>query len=327
MHENLLVSVVNPYLMKKFGDNEMRKGKTDKKDALRIAIYVLEKSYALQQYTLTDQKYDDLKFLSRQYHQCVSMKIKARVQLSNLLDETMPGIQSLIHTKNTNPESSFLYKFIQKYKSFDDINRMSEQRFLSSYSKLAQSCNCRIIKVKALKIYEVSCNSNTTRGTDTSTLLAMKQCLDLLIQTEKASNQILSQMQSIAFTLPEFQVVLAMNGVGNKLAPRLIAEIGDIRRFHSAKALNAYAGNDAPPFQSGQYTGTQRHISKRGSAYLRKACYEVMQELMLHNPQGDAVYQFILKKESEGKAKRVAKMAGVNKFLHIYYARVMEIYR
>ena len=32
------------------------------------------------------------------------------------------------------------------------------------------------------------------------------------------------------------------------------------------------------------------------------------------------------KKENEGKPKRVAKIAGLNKFLRIYYARVMAIY-
>lgn len=36
--------------------------------------------------------------------------------------------------------------------------------------------------------------------------------------------------------------------------------------------------------------------------------------------QDSAVYDFILKKESEGKPLKVAKIAGLNKFLHIYYA-------
>jgi transposase len=171
------------------------------------------------------------------------------------------------------------------------------------------------------------CQSITTRSNDTSTSIALKQVLELLKQSEKSSLLILRQMQSIAFTLPEYSVVRSMNGVGDKLAPLLIAEIGDIKRFHSAKALNAYAGNDAPPFQSGQYESTNRHISKRGSANLRKLCYEVMQALKLHKIQDDAVYQFMLKKEAEGKPKNVAKMAGVNKFLHIYYARVMEAYK
>jgi len=56
-------------------------------------------------------------------------------------------------------------------------------------------------------------------------------------------------MHSIAYTMTEYSTVIAMPGVGNALAPQLIAEIGDVRRFTSAKALNAYAGNDAPPYQ------------------------------------------------------------------------------
>ncbi|WP_367566848.1 transposase [Lacrimispora sp.] len=66
------------------------------------------------------------------------------------------------------------------------------------------------------------------------------------------------------------------------------------------KALIAYAGIDAPPYQSGQFTGTQRKISKRGSASLRKIGYEVMWCLKTHkSSKEDAVYEFILKKERE----------------------------
>ena len=104
-----------------------------------------------------------------------------------------------------------------------------------------------------------------------------------------------------------------------------LAEIGNVRRFHSGKALNAYAGNDAPPYQSGNFESHNRHISKRGNAALRKYCFEVMQALKLIKPQDDPVYLFLLKKEQEGKHFNVAKMAAVNKFLRIYYARVMEL--
>jgi len=52
-----------------------------------------------------------------------------------------------------------------------------------------------------------------------------------------------------------------------------------------------------------------------------------MRSLKSHEmPEDDAVYRFILKKELEGKPKKVAKIAGLNKFLRIYYARVMEVY-
>ena len=42
--------------------------------------------------------------------------------------------------------------------------------------------------------------------------------------------------------------------------------------------------------------------------------------------QDDAVYRYILKKETEGKPPKVAKIAGLNKFLRIYYARVSAVY-
>ncbi|EPU85575.1 hypothetical protein SAG0316_07635, partial [Streptococcus agalactiae GB00206] len=37
------------------------------------------------------------------------------------------------------------------------------------------------------------------------------------------------------------------------------------------------------------------------------------------------IYKYMIKKEKEGKAKKVCKFAGLNKFLRIYYARVMEL--
>jgi hypothetical protein len=44
-------------------------------------------------------------------------------------------------------------------------------------------------------------------------------------------------------------------------------------------------------------------------------------------PEDNAVYRYILKKEAEGKSKKHAKIAGLNKFLRIYYARVMAVYQ
>jgi len=40
-------------------------------------------------------------------------------------------------------------------------------------------------------------------------------------------------MSALANTLPEYQTVRNMCGVGEKTGPSLIAEIGDIRRFHN----------------------------------------------------------------------------------------------
>ena len=66
---------------------------------------------------------------------------------------------------------------------------------------------------------------------------------------------------------------------------------------------------------------------KRGSSTLRKVGFETMTCLVMQKKCGDPVYDFIKKKQAEGKACKVAKIAGFNKFLRIYYARVMEVYQ
>lgn len=325
--EGFPVCLINPYQMKKYGDVEIHKAKTDKKDAARIAAYALEKAYKLEPYTAMEQKYEDLRFLSRQYGQRIADVSRIKMQLLDHLDQTMPGITGLLTLKSRDPEKCTLLQFIKRFKSFDEVCRIGKSRFLSAYSALVKKTSDRYAPAKALSIYELAKNSITVRGDDPYIWSVQEQCVDLLSAAQNAADSIILQMQNIAETLPEYAVLRAMHGVGDRLGPIILAEIGDVRRFHSAKALNSYAGNDAPPYQSGQFESRNRHISKRGSPALRKACFEVMQALKLTKPQDDPVYLFILKKEQEGKPHNVAKMAGVNKFLRIFYARAMELYR
>ena len=324
---NLPVCLINPYQMKKYGDTALRKAKTDKRDSLRIAQYALEKSYSLIPYTPSDQKYEDLRFLSRQYSQRISTLTGNKVQLLDLLDQTMPGITSLLPLKSRDPDNCVLLRFIKRFKSFEMIRKMGKTRFLESFQLLVRKTKDRCASTKGLRIYELALNSVTTRGDNPLTAMTQEQCVALISTSQKAADEINLQMRTIAETLPEYKVLRSMAGVGDRLGPVILAEIGDIRRFHSGKALNAYAGNDAPPYQSGQFESRNRHISKRGNPALRKACFEVMQALKLTKPQDDPVYLFLAKKEQEGKPYNVAKMAAVNKFLRIYYARVMELYK
>ncbi len=168
----------------------------------------------------------------------------------------------------------------------------------------------------------------TLSSSTPSTKMLVLEAIKVLRQVNNTLGIILTRMKELSKTLPEYSVVRQMGGVGDVLVVKLIAEIGDVRKFHNGKALVAYAGIDAPPYQSGNFIGTHRKISKRGSSTLRKVGYEVMRVLKTHKrPEDSAVYDFILKKEAEGKAKKQAKIAGLNKFLRIYYARVMEVYQ
>ena len=69
------------------------------------------------------------------------------------------------------------------------------------------------------------------------------------------------------------------------------------------------------------------HISKRGNRYLRKTGYEVMKSVKSSCKSGNKLYDYIVKKENEGKRKKVAKIAGLNKFLRMYYGIVRKKYK
>ena len=134
-------------------------------------------------------------------------------------------------------------------------------------------------------------------------------------------------MDKLARKLPEYEIINNMSGCGEKLTSRIIAEIGDIRRFKNAGSIIAYAGLDAPPYQSGKYEAQIRHISKRGNKYLRKTGYEVIKGIKCGYRSGIELYDYIIKKENEGKPKKVAKIAGLNKFLRMYYGIVKKKYK
>ena len=149
-------------------------------------------------------------------------------------------------------------------------------------------------------------------------ILAASQ-LNTIIETLSV---IQNEMLTLASKLPEFPVVMKMFGVGPVLGPQLIAEIGDVRRFHHKQSLVAFAGVDAPPCQSGTFESKNRHISKRGSPRLRKTLFQIMSTIIQHAPADNPVFQFLDRKRQEGKHYYVYMTAATNKFLRIYYGTV-----
>ena len=326
---NIFTVVVNPYNMKKYCAATLRKAKTDKIDSIRIANYGIDHWFSMTAYCPPDEIYKELKLLGRQYEQYVRLKVGCKIQLANLLDGVMPGIKSIL--QGTVPAYSTkdkLCDFVEKYWHYDNIKKMSEKQFLSDYEKWTKRKGYRYNESQAIAIYQLSKNNIPTLKSSTpSTKMLVLQAVKSVREAELTLSLIISQMQEIASTLPEYSVVREMKGVGDVLSVRLIGEIGDVRRFRNGSSLVAFAGIDAPPYESGKFVGTNRNISKRGSSTLRKIGYEIMHSLKVSKPTEDsAVYDFIIKKENEGKPKRVAKIAGLNKFLRIYYARVMALY-
>ena len=330
LERGYFVSVINPYAMRKYAkDNSIRGAKTDKLDSIVIANYGIEKWYKLQNYDNDEAVYAELKLLGRRYRFYMELHIKALQELTHMLDYTMPGLKTKFHSWDEKNNKDKLSDLVERFWHYDLITGMSRDDFVVAYCEWAKEKKYQKSQSKAEEIYELASNGIPTLSSSTpSTKMLVQEAISVLRAVDDTLYTILTRMKELAKSLPEYSTVRAMGGVGDVLAPKLIAEIGDIRKLHSAKALIAVAGIDPPPYESGQFVGSNRRITKRGSSTLRKVGYEVMRVLKSHpEPEDNAVYNYILKKEAEGKTKKHAKIAGLNKFLRIYYARVSEVYK
>lgn len=326
--KGIFVAVINPYKMKLYRSEELRRAKTDKIDSRIIANYGIDRWFKLEEYKANDDIYEELKLLSRQYRHYMKLHVMSLQELTHLLDYTMPGIKNILKSWNESNGKDKLGDFVEVFWHYDCITCLEKCEFIEQYKTWAKKNKYHQSQDKAEDIYKLALKSVPTLTSSTpSVKMLVLEAARVLKEIDATLNVILSRMQEIAKTLPEYSVVREMGGVGDVLAPKLIAEIGDVRKFHSGKALIAYAGIDAPPYQSGMFIGNNRRISKRGSASLRKVGYETMRCIKTHPRPDDPVYQFVIKKEMEGKSKKAAKIAGLNKFLRIYYARVKELYK
>ena len=96
LHEyGIYVCVLNPLFIKQSGGGSIRKVKTDKADAMKIAKYGLDNWVDLREYTPMDTVRQQLKLCSRQYNLYMKTVVSLQNNLISLTDKTFPGVNEL----------------------------------------------------------------------------------------------------------------------------------------------------------------------------------------------------------------------------------------
>ncbi len=90
----LFVSAVNPKLIKDYNRNSLRKVKSDKVDAIKIARYALDSWSELKPYSPIDEIRNQLKIMNRQFSFYMKHKTAMKNNLIGILDQTYPGVNS-----------------------------------------------------------------------------------------------------------------------------------------------------------------------------------------------------------------------------------------
>lgn len=327
LHNNgIFVSVVNALLVHDYGGNSLRKVKTDKKDALKLASYALDRWTELEEYIPADEQRRTLKLLNRQYNQSNKIQTMMKNNLISLTDSVFPGINKLFTSPERQSDGHEKWvDFLNAFPHKDCVAKLYLSAFKTKYKSWCKKNNYNYSDSKAEEIHTYAKSAIAVLPLNESVKLLITQTVTQLNTILETISSIRKGMDRIASSLPEYETVMAMYGVGKVFGPQLMAEIGDTRRFRNRRAITAFAGLDAPPYQSGQLDVNSRHISKRGSSALRKVLFQITEIFILNKPQNEPVYQFIDKKRSEGKHYYSYRIAAANKFLRIYYAKVNQV--
>ena len=325
LHEiGVYVSVVNPILIHDYGNNSLRRVKTDRKDALKIAKYALDNWHDLREYTPMDAVRQQLKTAHRQYQLYTKMKVGLKNNLIALLDQTWPGVNTFFDSPVRADGRQKWIDFAYDFWHYDCVCLLTQDAFIEKYRKWCKRREYNFSLRKAEDIYIESWGHFNMLPKNASTKMLIREAVTALNALSKTAETYNAEMQRLAAMLPEHDIVMAMYGVGKATGPQLMAEIGDVRRFSHRGAIIAYAGVDPQPSQSGKQSRGSDPISRKGSGLLRKTLFTVMETHLRNSPVDEPVYQFIDRKRSEGKPYLVYMTAGANKFLRIYYARVKE---
>lgn len=321
----IFVSVVNPLLIDDYDTNRVRKVKTDRIDALKIASFALDKWIKLREYTPAETIRKTLKIMNRQCIKLNKILVMQKNSLIALLDCCFPNANTLFTSPRRESDGHEKWvDFVLKFPHVDSVAKLTISAFKTKYQSWCKKNNYKYSESKAAEIHASARTLVSTLPMTESTKTIVFESANALHSTLETLAKFHTEMDTLASQLPEYETVMSLFGVGKVICSQLIAEIGDIKQLKSGKSLVALAGIDPPPNQSGKDDPKSRSISKRGSPALRKTLFLIMTIYLQRKPVDEPVYQFLDKKRTEGKPYKVYLIAAAHKFLRIYYARVKE---
>lgn len=305
-------TIISPLLSAKVRKSDIRGTKTDAKDCASIAkVFYLKE---LRIYTKIDEIYADLKEKSRYYDFLVDEMKRWKIEFRRLLDIIYPGFDKIFDDLY----SDFIQAFLLEY-SHPEIIR---KRRLDTIAKFLQKKTCHkeaycIRQAQTLKEYAENCAS----GCSSKSYLVSQ--FDTVIHNLNAQIKhlqiVLDEIIELAKKLPNYDSIISIPGIGDNLAARILAEIGDISRFNNASQLVAYSGIDPQIYQSGQMSGLHLKISKKGNKKLRCLLFLAV-TCMIRSSRETVIVDFYKKKKADGLAPKSALVASMNKLIRIIYS-------
>ena len=322
---NIKQFIINPLLSAKTRKNDsLRCPKTDKLDPKSIAKTYY--SHSLHNSHKQETIYHELRELSRYYEDILVHIRKDKVAFRAQLDIVFPGYDTLYDDLY----GPVALAVIEKYPHPE----MLQKKKINTVSKVIQSKTCHrqaVSDTMADRAIEYSKTIYSGCDKNDIEVLILQRFIKKLKEDMAEAERTIGEMIKLAQELPNFNIIKSIPGIGDNLAARIIAELGDMTRFKKKNELVAFAGLDPRISESGKNDGDHMHITKKGNKRLRCLLYLAVTCSIRLKRDDNSIKDFYIKKKQQSNpmCSKAAKTACASKLVRIIYSmcKTGELYQ
>jgi transposase len=288
--------------------------KTDAIDAYLLAKTGRADFADLHRLTPDSEKVAELKTLTRDQDSLIQMQTRLVNQLTACLKDYYPVALELF--AKLQQRSTLL--FLQTYPTLQAAQAASVEQICQNLKAAGHTTAHKVAPRIFEQLHQPSLRADaiTTRTKARLTLALIAQLLPLIEQIAAYEKEI----SQLFLSHEDNGVFSSLPGVGKRLAPRLLAEIGDDpSRYETAASLQALGGTSPVLFQSGNYSKPHRRLGCIKP--LRNALHQFAWQSTLQEAWALAYYE---RKRAEGKSHSVAIRALSNVWARIIFAMLQS---
>lgn len=257
--------------------------------------------------SVTKQSFDygTLRQYTRIHHRRMEELNSYKAQLQKDIDHVFPEYNSLFSTSYSHTYMAVLKEF----QSAHTIARTDIRRLRSVMNRAGKG------RQVFLTPEDLRAAARKSVGQpDAAIELEIIQLISMIELIQNAVAEVDKKIEEFSRTLNS--PILAIPGISHFSAMSIISELGDISRFRNEKCVIKFAGVNPMVYESGTYSMPHTRLEKKGSKYLRKTLYQIIDPVIRCNPVFHAYYA---KKISQGKSYRCAQGHCVRKLLRVIY--------
>lgn len=313
---NITCFAISPLQSANYRKLDTHANKTDKLDTTNIAgvYYNLKK---LREFKVESVLYQKLKLLNRQYEDTMVHLRKYKVQFKSIMDVIFPTLVKKLGSIDV--YNDLILEIIKIYPHPELLSKCNTNNCVKTFKKSGHSE--KFLKKYLIKLRDMSLllYSGVDKDNDIA-LNSITKCIENIQRMQNDLADLLKQIVELAKETKEFNLIVSIVGIGENLAARIIAELGDLSKFKNKSQVISYAGLDPMIRQSGQRKGEHLSITKKGNKYLR--CLLYMAAVCNYRlAKDDPIYLFNQRKRQQSAPlkPKAANIAAAHKMLAMIF--------